>query len=104
MEFPIRPLYDQLFVRQAQAKDKEGNIHLPDSAQKRPNEGLVLAVGPGWVTKQGVRLPMAMKAGDVVLFDQRAGHIIHVDLGEGLERLMVLRESDCLAVIDKESL
>ena len=93
----IRPLYDRVLVRRVEAETRtDGGIVLPDSATEKPNQGEVVAAGPGHQTDSGDLRPLAVKPGDRVLFGSYAGSSVTVDG----EELLVLRESDILAVIE----
>ena len=96
----VRPLGDRIVVRRQQAEDKTaGGIVLPDSAKNKPQKGEVLAVGPGNLLKDGTRKPLQVKAGDVVYFTTWAGdEFKHVSTSDNV---LVMHESDVLAVIEK---
>ncbi len=95
----VRPLQDRILVKRVEeeAKTKAGII-IPDSAKEKPQEGLVVAVGPGKVTDAGTRVPPDVKAGDRVLFGKYSGTDIKI---EGEEHL-ILREDDVVAIIEKK--
>ena len=93
----IRPLYDRVVVRRKEEEaTSAGGIVLPGSAQEKPNEGEVVAVGDGKVLDNGEQRALAVKVGDKVLFGKYAG--TEVKLG-GQDRL-ILREDDILGVIE----
>ena len=96
MATSLKPLGDRVIVK---AREKEemtkSGIVLPDTASEKPQEGSVLAVGPGRVLDNGKRIEMDVKAGDKVLFAKYAGTEVKLD-GEDY---LVIRESDLLAVI-----
>jgi len=95
-QMKIRPLHDRLIVRRDQAKNQtEGGIYIPDNAKEVPIQGEVLAVGTGRVAEDGTVRPLAVKAGDLVLFSKYAGTEIPL-LGENC---IMLREEDVLGVI-----
>ncbi len=99
MAFKMQPLADRLVVKPiAREEVTKGGIVLPDTAKEKPQEGEVLAVGPGRMTEDGKRIPMDLKVGDIVLYSKYGGTEIKV---EG-EELMILRESDVLAVQAKK--
>jgi chaperonin GroES len=79
----------------AQEEKTKSGIVLPDTAKEKPQEGEVLAVGPGKIADNGSRMPMEIKAGDKVIYSKYAGTEIKMD---GVEYL-VLRESDVLAIV-----
>lgn len=92
----IRPLYDRIVVRRTEEEQKTaGGILLPGSAQEKPQQGTVLAVGNGQITENGVR-PLEVKVGDKVLFGQYAGQTVKVDG----EELLIMKESDVLGVLE----
>ncbi len=100
MAFKMQPLADRLVVKPiAREEVTKGGIVLPDTAKEKPQEGEVLAVGPGRMTEDGKRIPMDVKVGDIVLYSKYGGTEIKV---EG-EELMILRESDVLAVQAKKA-
>jgi chaperonin GroES len=87
----ITPLHDRVIVRAAEAETKTaGGIIIPDTAKEKPQRGVVVAVGTGKKDE-----PMTVKAGDTVLYGKYAGSEITV----GTEDLLIMRESDILAVI-----
>jgi chaperonin GroES len=92
----IRPLGDRVVLK-ANTRDEQtkSGIYLPDTAQEKPQEGVVVAVGEGKVLENGNRQPMDLKVGDKVLFSKYAG----TEVKQGDEEYLILRESDVLAVI-----
>lgn len=93
----IRPLHDRIVVRRVEAETRSfGGIVIPDSAAEKPRQGEVLAVGPGAVLDNGDTRALSVRTGDRVLFDKYAGTEVKVDG----EELLILRESDILAVVD----
>jgi len=100
MAFKMQPLADRLVVKPiAREEVTKGGIVLPDTAKEKPQEGEVLAVGPGRMTEDGKRIPMDLKVGDIVLYSKYGGTEIKI---EG-EEMIILRESDILAVKTKKS-
>lgn len=94
----IRPLQDRLIVKRVEEEEKtKGGIIIPDSAKEKPQEGEVIAVGPGKVTDDGKKIPLDVKAGDRVLFGKYAGTEIKIDEEEHL----IMREDDILGIIEK---
>lgn len=92
----IRPLHDRIVVRRTEEEQKTaGGILLPGSAQEKPQQGTVLAVGNGQITENGVR-SLEVKVGDKVLFGQYAGQTVKVDG----EELLIMKESDVLGVLE----
>jgi chaperonin GroES len=92
----LKPLADRVVVRKLEAEEKTaGGIVLPDTAKEKPQQGEVLAVGPGRVDDKGTRIPMEVKKGDKVLFAKYSGTEVKY---EGVEYL-ILAERDLLAII-----
>src|SRR4030043_1812787 len=92
-----RPLGDRLLVKPNPSEEKtKSGIVLPDSAKEKPQEGKVIAVGEGARNEKGDKIPMEVKAGDVVLYSKYSGTEVKID---GEEHL-IIRESDILAVIE----
>jgi chaperonin GroES len=94
MAVKIKPLADRIVVRPIEREEMtKGGIVLPDTVKEKPQEGEVVAVGPGRLGEDGKRLAMEIKVGDIVIYTKYGGTEIRVDD----EELMVLRESDVLA-------
>ena len=92
----IQPLSDRVVVRPLEeAEQMRGGLYIPDTAKEKPQQGEIIAVGPGRVSDQGERLAPDVKAGDKVLYGKYSGTEVTVD-GESL---LILRESDVLAVL-----
>jgi chaperonin GroES len=92
----FRPLHDRVVVRRIDALEKtKGGIIIPDSAQEKPSEGEVIAVGPGGRDESGKLTPIGVKAGDRVLFGKWSGTEVKLD-GEDL---LIMKESDIMGVI-----
>jgi len=92
----IRPLADRVVVKPIEPEEvKAGNIIIPDTAKEKPQQGEVVAVGPGRVTDNGNKIELEVKKGDKVLYGKYAGTEVTID-GEDY---LILRESDILAVI-----
>ncbi|MGI6358931.1 MAG: co-chaperone GroES [Bacillota bacterium] len=92
----LQPLADRLVVKAlAQEEKTKSGIVLPDTAKEKPQEGEVLAVGPGKVMDNGSRMPMEVKVGDKVIYSKYGGTEVKVD---GQEYL-ILKESDVLAIL-----
>jgi len=93
----IKPLGDRVVLRVLEAEEKTASgIVLPDTAKEKPQQGKVVAVGPGKHGEDGKLVPVAVKEGDVVLFAKYAG----TEVKYGGEELLILKESDLLAVIE----
>ncbi|MCD6204776.1 MAG: co-chaperone GroES [Candidatus Marinimicrobia bacterium] len=93
----IKPLADRVVVKPSEAEEKtSGGIILPDTAKEKPQEGTIIAVGPGKVSESGAKVNMEVKVGDKVLYGKYSGTEITID---GVEHL-IMRESDILAVLN----
>lgn len=93
----FRPLHDRVLVRRVEAEEKTaGGIIIPDSAQEKPSEGAVVAVGGGLKDDNGKVIPLDVKAGDAILFGKWSGTEIKVD-GEDL---LIMKESDILGIVE----
>ena len=94
---PIHPLNDRLVVKRSEPELKTASgIVIPDSAGEKPEQGEVLAVGPGKRTDKGDFIALSVKPGDRVLFGKYAGQTVKLDGQE----VLVIREDDVLAVLD----
>ena len=92
----IQPLADRVVVQALEEADQtRGGLYIPDTAKEKPQQGKVVAVGPGKLSEQGERLEPDVKEGDTVLYGKYSGTEVTV---EG-EEFLILRESDILAVI-----
>ena len=92
----FRPLHDRVVVRRINAEDKtKGGIIIPDTAKEKPQEGEVIAVGPGGRDEAGKLIPIDVKAGSRVLFGKWSGTEIKLDG----EELLIMKESDIMGVI-----
>src|ERR1700740_2230440 len=94
----FRPLHDRIVVKRIDAEEKtKGGIIIPDTVKEKPQEGEVLAVGPGARDDSGKRVEPDVKVGDRILFGKWSGTEVKVD-GEDL---IIMKESDILGVVDK---
>jgi len=94
MAVKLQPLGDRVLVKPTEKEEKtKSGIYLPDTAKEKPQEGEILAVGPGKMTDDGKRIPMDLKVGDKVIYAKYGGTEIKIDN----EEMMILRESDILA-------
>jgi chaperonin GroES len=94
MASKLQPLGDRVLVKPIEKEEKtKSGIYLPDTAKEKPQEGEVIAVGPGKYDETGKRIPMDLKVGDTVIYAKYGGTEIKVDDVE----LMILREGDILA-------
>ena len=94
MALKLQPLADRLVVKPIQREEMtKGGIFLPDTAKEKPQEGEVVAIGPGRMTDEGKRIAMDIKVGDKVIYSKYGGSEIKIDDVE----MIILRESDILA-------
>ena len=92
----IQPLADRVVVQALdEAEQTRGGLYIPDTAKEKPQQGKVVAVGPGKLSEQGERLAPDVKEGDTVLYGKYSGTEVTVDN----EEFLILRESDILAVL-----
>ena len=93
----FRPLHDRLLVRRVEQEAKTiGGIIIPDTAQEKPMEGEVVAVGPGARGEDGKVHPLDVKTGDRVLFGKWSGTEVKIDG----EELMIMKEADVMGIVD----
>ena len=93
----IKPLEDRILVLPLETQEKKkGAIIIPDSAKEKPEEGKVIATGPGKVLENGQKKPLEVKKGDKILFTKYAGNEISIDG----EKHLIMREEDALAIIE----
>ncbi len=96
----FRPLHDRVVVKRIEQEEKtRGGIIIPDTAKEKPQEGEVVAVGPGGRNEKGEIVPLDVKAGDRVLFGKWSGTEVKID-GEDL---LIMKESDLLGVLESSS-
>ncbi|MFL5152745.1 MAG: co-chaperone GroES [Microvirga sp.] len=94
----FRPLHDRVVVRRIEAEEKtEGGIIIPDTAKEKPQEGEVIAAGPGARDESGKIVPLDVKAGDRILFGKWSGTEVRID-GEDL---LIMKESDIMGVVEQ---
>ena len=94
----LKPLGDRLVVEPVEKEERTASgIILPETAKEKPQEGTVLAAGPGRTDDDGKRIPMDVKVGDVVLYAKYAGTEVKIDD----RKLLILKESDILAIVEK---
>jgi len=94
----FRPLHDRVVVRRIEAEEKtSGGIIIPDTAKEKPQEGEVVAVGPGARAEDGIIAALDVKAGDRILFGKWSGTEVRIDG----EELLIMKESDILGVIEQ---
>ena len=96
----FRPLHDRVVVRRLEAEEKtKGGIIIPDTVKEKPQEGEVVAVGPGARDESGKLVPLDIKAGDRILFGKWSGTEVKSDGQE----LLIMKESDVMGVLDAEA-
>ncbi|MEX0953891.1 MAG: co-chaperone GroES [Rhizobiaceae bacterium] len=94
----FRPLHDRVVIRRAEGELKSrGGIIIPDNAKEKPQEGEVIAVGPGSRDDSGKLVPLDVKAGDLILFGKWSGTEVKID-GEDL---LIMKESDIMGIVEK---
>jgi chaperonin GroES len=92
----FRPLHDRVVVRRLESEEKtKGGIIIPDSAKEKPQQGEIIAVGPGGRDEAGKLIPLDVKEGDKVLFGKWSGTEVKLDG----EELLIMKESDIMGVI-----
>jgi chaperonin GroES len=93
----VRPLHDRLIIqRLEEGEQKVGGIIIPDSAKEKPQQGKVIAAGNGKSKDDGTRIPLDVKAGDLILFGKYSGQEIKLDG----EEYIIMREDEVLGVVD----
>ena len=93
----FKPLHDRVAVRRLGEEDKTaGGIIIPDTAQEKPSEGKIVAVGPGTRDKDGNLVPLELKVGDTILFGKWSGTEARIDG----EELLIMQESDVMGIIN----
>jgi chaperonin GroES len=93
----FRPLHDRVVVRRVESEEKTaGGIIIPDTAKEKPQEGEVIAVGPGGRDESGKLIPIDIKVGDRILFGKWSGTEVKIDG----EELLIMKESDVMGIIE----
>ena len=96
MAVKVQPLHDYILVKRFEEKEtKKGGIIIPDTAKEKPQEGEVVAVGPGKLTDDGKRLPMDLKVGNKILFSKYSWNEVRLDD----EEFLIMRESEVLGIV-----
>jgi chaperonin GroES len=96
----FRPLHDRVVLRRLDGEEKtKGGIIIPDTVKEKPQEGEVVAIGPGARDESGKLVPLDLKVGDIVLFGKWSGSEIKIDGKE----LLIMKESDVMGVIEGKS-
>lgn len=94
----FKPLHDRIAIEQLRGEEKtKGGIIIPDTAQEKPNQGKVVAVGSGARDKDGNIIPLEIKIGDIVMYGKWGGTEVKVDGQE----LIIIKESDIIGIITK---
>jgi len=94
----VKPLGERVLVKRIEAEEvKKGGIIIPDTAKEKPQQGEVVAVGPGKLDEKGKRTPMDVKKGDRILFGKYSGTEIEIDG----EEYLIMQEDDILAIVEK---
>ena len=94
----FRPLHDRVVVKRLEGEEKtKGGIIIPDTAKEKPQEGKIIAVGPGGRDETGKLTPLDVKAGDKVLFGKWSGTEVKLDN----EDLIIMKESDIMGIIEQ---
>ncbi|RUU31673.1 MULTISPECIES: co-chaperone GroES [unclassified Mesorhizobium] len=97
----FRPLHDRVVIRRAESDTKsKGGIIIPDNAKEKPQEGEVIAVGPGARDESGALIALDVNAGDLILFGKWSGTEVKID-GEDL---LIMKEADIMGIIDKSEM
>jgi chaperonin GroES len=92
----FRPLHDRVVVRRLEGEEKtKGGIIIPDTAKEKPQEGEVIAVGPGARNEAGALTPLDVRAGDKILFGKWSGTEVKIDGDE----LLIMKESDIMGIV-----
>lgn len=95
----FRPLHDRVLVKRVKEEEKtKGGIIIPETAQEKPQEGEVVAIGPGARDEDGERIALDVKVGDRILFGKWSGTEVKIDG----EELLIMKESDIMGVIEQK--
>ena len=93
----FRPLHDRVLIKRVKEEEKtRGGIIIPETAQEKPQEGEVVAVGPGARDEDGERIPLDVKVGDRILFGKWSGTEVKIDG----EELLIMKESDIMGIVE----
>ena len=93
----FRPLHDRVVIRRLEGEEKtKGGIIIPDTVKEKPQEGEVIAVGPGARDESGKLVPLDLKAGDIVLFGKWSGSEVKI----GGQELLIMKESDIMGIVE----
>jgi chaperonin GroES len=95
-DIKVKPLADRVVIKASEeAETMRGGLYIPDTAKEKPQQGEVVAVGPGKLSDEGKRIEMELKVGDKVLYGKYSGTEVTVDN----EQYLILREGDVLAIV-----
>ncbi len=94
----IKPLQDRILVERIEEETKKGGIIIPDTAKEKPQQGKVIATGPGRRGEDGKYIPIEVKKGDYILFGKYAGTEVNI----GDKEYLIMREDDVLAIIERK--
>lgn len=94
----VKPLQDRILVERVEEETKKGGIIIPDTAKEKPQQGKVVAVGPGRMGEDGKRIPIGIKKGDYILFGKYTGTEVNI----GDKEYLIMREDDVLAIIERK--
>lgn len=95
---PLRPLQDRVIVKRTDVGEKMiGSFVVPDVAKEKPQEGIVLAVGEGYITPAGL-IPIGVQEGDTVIFGKYAGNEVEIEIGGQPDALLILKADELMAV------
>jgi chaperonin GroES len=93
----LKPLYDKVLVKPVEdTEQKVGSIYIPDTAKDKPQQGEIVAVGPGRLTEDGKSIPMTVKVGDKVFYGKYSGTEIKIDG----DTMLIMSESDIYGIIE----
>ena len=96
MAMNLKPLADRVIVRPLEADEKTaGGLYIPDTAKEKPQQGEVVAVGPGKISDDGKNIPMEVKVGDKVLYGKYSG----TEVSSDGEDFLIMRENDIFAIV-----
>jgi chaperonin GroES len=93
----VQPLADRVVVEPLEeTEEMRGGLYIPDTAKEKPQQGTVIAVGPGRISDEGERLPVELEEGQRILYGKYSGTEVNIDGHD----LLIIKESDVLAIID----
>jgi chaperonin GroES len=93
----LKPLYDKVLVKPIEdTEQKVGSIYIPDTAQDKPQQGEIIAAGPGKLTEDGKNIPMTVKVGDKVFYGKYSGTEVKIDG----DTMLIMSESDIYGIIE----